>query len=139
MKYALLIYQAPNYDPKALSPDEHKQVAADYQAVNATPGTTSGPPMGLPANAITVRVKDGQVSASTGPYAGCRVALKSGKQRVGQRLLPLNVTFRRHLAGVLPSFAVQSDQLLQEDGALFQTHEARRPLRTHRVCFGVQN
>jgi hypothetical protein len=70
MKYALLIYQAPNYNPKALSPDEHKQVAAEYKAVTATPGATSGPPMGLPANAITVRMKDGQVSTSAGPYAG---------------------------------------------------------------------
>lgn len=63
---------------------------------------------------------------------GCRVAFKSGTRRVGQRLLPLNVTFRRQLVGVFPCFAVQSGQLLQEDGALFQTHEARQLLRTHR-------
>lgn len=62
----------------------------------------------------------------------CRVALKSGTRRVGQRLLPLNVTFRRQLVGVFLCFAVQSGQLLQEDGALFQTHEARQLLRTHR-------
>ncbi len=70
MKYALLIYQAPGYDPKSLGPEEHKQVSADYQAVNSTPGTTSGPPMGLPANAITVRVADGEISRQHGPYAG---------------------------------------------------------------------
>lgn len=62
----------------------------------------------------------------------CRVALKSGTRRVGQRLLPLIVTFRRQLVGVFPCFAVQSGQLLQVDGALFQTHEARQLLRTHR-------
>ncbi len=69
------------------------------------------------------------------PFAAvhrCRVALKSGTQRVGQRLLPLNVTFRRQLVGVFPCFAVQSGQLLQEDGALFQTHWSRQLLRTHR-------
>lgn len=70
MKYALLIYQAPGHDPKAVSPEEYGQIAADYQAVNATPGTSAGPPMGLPANAITVRVKDGAVSRQDGPYAG---------------------------------------------------------------------
>lgn len=70
MKYALLIYQAPGYDPKALSPDEHKAVAKDYQAASSTPGATSGPPMGLPANAITVRVTDGRVNTFPGPYAG---------------------------------------------------------------------
>jgi hypothetical protein len=70
MKYALLIYQAPGYDPKSLSLEEHKQVAADYQAVNATPGTSPGPPMGLPANAITVRVQDGDITRQHGPYAG---------------------------------------------------------------------
>lgn len=62
----------------------------------------------------------------------CRVALKFGTRRVGQRVLPLNVVFRRQLVGVFPYFAVQSGQLLQEDGALFQTHEARQLLRTHR-------
>lgn len=62
----------------------------------------------------------------------CRVALKSGTRRVEQRLLPLIVTFRRQLVGVFPCFAVQSGQLLQVDGALFQTHEARQLLRTHR-------
>lgn len=45
--------------------------------------------------------------------AGCRVAFKSGTRHVGQRLLPLNVTFRRQLVGVFPCFAVQSGQLLQ--------------------------
>lgn len=62
----------------------------------------------------------------------CRVALKSGTWRVGQRVLPLNVTFMRQLVGVFPCFAVRSGQLQQQDGALFQTHEARQLLRTHR-------
>jgi hypothetical protein len=62
----------------------------------------------------------------------CRVALKSGTRRVGQRVLPLNVTFMRQLVGVFPCFAVRSGQLQQEDGALLQTHEARQLLRAHR-------
>ena len=63
---------------------------------------------------------------------GCRVAFKSGTRRVGQRLLPLNVTFRRQLVGVFPCFAVRSGQLRQEGGAPFQTHEAKQLLRSHR-------
>ncbi len=62
----------------------------------------------------------------------CRVALKSGTRRVGQRLLPLIVTFTRQLVGVFPCCAVRSGQLRQEGGAPFQTHEARQLLRTHR-------
>jgi hypothetical protein len=62
----------------------------------------------------------------------CRVALKSGTRRVERRLLPLNMTFRRQLVGALPFFAVRSGQLRQEGEALFQTHEARQLLRTHR-------
>jgi hypothetical protein len=67
MKYALLIYQPHPFDPKSLSPDAYKQVAADYAAVTATTGVTSGPPLGLPANAITVRVRDGQIVRTEGP------------------------------------------------------------------------
>ncbi len=70
MKYVLLIYQAPNYDPKALSPEEHKKVADGYAIVSNTPGAQPGPPMGLPANAITVRITEGQIAQGHGPYAG---------------------------------------------------------------------
>ena len=70
MKYVILIYQAPHFDPKALSPEDHQQVAADYAAISTTPGVVPGPPMGLPANAITVQVKDGHVIKAARPYAG---------------------------------------------------------------------
>ena len=46
MKYVLLIYQAPGFNPRSFSPEDHSQVAADYQAVTATPGVTSGPANG---------------------------------------------------------------------------------------------
>lgn len=68
MKFALMIYQPPSFDPKLLSPEEHKAIATDYAAVNATRGVTSGPPLGLPRNAVTVRVVDGQPVAAQGPY-----------------------------------------------------------------------
>jgi len=64
MKYLLLIQQGdtptPN-DPDAwsrLSEDEQKQVYADYQAINQTPGVTpASAQMQPPETATTVRVK----------------------------------------------------------------------------------
>ena len=76
--------------------------------------------------------RDSERAKACQMFGGCRVALKSGTRRVGQRVLPLNVTFMRQLVGVLPCFAVRSGQLRQEGGVPFQTHEARQLLRTHR-------
>lgn len=68
MKYVLLIYQAKDYDPSKLSQDEHKSVAEQYGVVNATPNVRPGLPLGLPKDAITVRVHDGKVATHNGPH-----------------------------------------------------------------------
>lgn len=68
MKYVMFIYQATDYDPKALSPDEHKAVAAGYAEVNQTPRVRPGPPLGFPREAITVRLRGSQPVATSGPY-----------------------------------------------------------------------
>ena len=48
MKYVMLIYQDTALERQAALPeDEQKQVYADYQAINQTPGVTPGLPMGL--------------------------------------------------------------------------------------------
>ena len=70
MKYALMIYQPHPYDPKALDPEEHAAIAADYRAVSMAPGVTPGPALGFAAKATTVRVQNGQAITSSGPYAG---------------------------------------------------------------------
>ena len=70
MKYALMIYQPHPFDPKALSPEEYRQVAADYAAVSSTPGVTPGPALGFAAKATTVRVRDGGTVTAPGPFAG---------------------------------------------------------------------
>ena len=56
MRYMLLIHQGttptPN-DPEAwatLSADEQRQVFADYQALNQTPGVTPGEGLGVPGD-----------------------------------------------------------------------------------------
>ena len=62
MKYVMLIYQGTALERQAALPEqEQKQVYADYQGINQTPGVTPGVPMGLPQNATTVRVEDGKI------------------------------------------------------------------------------
>lgn len=70
MQYMLLIYQPPGFDAKALPPEQHAQIAGDYQAVSRLPEVTPGLPLGLPAKAVTVRVIDGAVSPEAEPYMG---------------------------------------------------------------------
>ncbi len=53
MKYVMLIFQGTTPTPESqewasLPEDEQKQVYADYQALNSTPGVTAGLPMGRP-------------------------------------------------------------------------------------------
>ena len=76
MKYIMLIYQGPALERQAaLSPDEQKQVYADYQGINETPGVTPAPPMGLAENATTVRVEAGKTLTTDGPYVGMKEAV----------------------------------------------------------------
>jgi hypothetical protein len=74
-QFVLMIYQGttplpgtPEWD--ALPQEEQTAIYADYAAINQTPAVSPGPPLGLPADARTVRVKDGAVHATEGPYLG---------------------------------------------------------------------
>ncbi|TMK65291.1 MAG: hypothetical protein E6G52_05440 [Actinobacteria bacterium] len=65
MQYVMLIYQGDALERQAALPEEEqKQVYADYQGINQTPGVTPGLPMGLPQNATTVRVEGGKTLTS---------------------------------------------------------------------------
>ncbi len=80
MKYVMVIYQGTTPTPDSpewasLSEEEQKQVYADYQALNETPGVTPGPPMGLPENATTVRVQNGTTMTTDGPFVGMKEAV----------------------------------------------------------------
>ena len=68
MKYVLLIYQPDAFDPKSLPPEEHKMIAEQYQSLTSTPLVTPGLPLGLPQDAMTVRVNGGETQVSDGPY-----------------------------------------------------------------------
>jgi len=76
MKYIMLIYQGTALERQAALPEEEqKQVYADYQAINQTPGVTPGLPMGLPENATTVRAEGGKTLTTEGPFVGTREAV----------------------------------------------------------------
>ena len=73
MQFTLFIYQGttplPNTDAwEALPADEQQRIYADYAALNKNPALTPGLPLGLPAQATTVRVENGQVVTSDGSY-----------------------------------------------------------------------
>jgi hypothetical protein len=76
MKYVMLIYQGTALERQAALPEnEQKQVYADYQGINQTPGVTPGLPMGLPENATTVRVDGGKTLTTDGPFVGMKEAV----------------------------------------------------------------
>jgi hypothetical protein len=81
MKYMLLIHQADAptpRDPEAwaqLPEDEQKAVFADYQAINETPGVSSGQQLDSPETATTVRVQDGKTLTTDGPFVELKEAV----------------------------------------------------------------
>ena len=81
MKYMLLIHQGSTPLPgteewERLSEDEQKQVYADYQAINQTPGVTPGDAqLGPPETATTVRVEGGETLTTDGPFVAVKEAL----------------------------------------------------------------
>jgi hypothetical protein len=80
MKYMLLIHQGDTPTPASeewerLSEDEQRQIYADYQAVNETPGVRPGEWMQPPETATTVRVQDGQTLTTDGPFVAVKEAL----------------------------------------------------------------
>ena len=76
MKYVLLIYQGSAWaNLSKLSEDEKRSIGEEYAAINKTPGITPGPPLGLPKDATTVRVKDGTMQTTDGPFVSTEGAV----------------------------------------------------------------
>ena len=80
MKYMLLIHQGDTPTPPSAEwdalPDEDKQaVYRDYGAINQTSGVTPGQQMEPPDTATTIRVRDGQVLTTDGPFVETKEAL----------------------------------------------------------------
>jgi hypothetical protein len=80
MKYLLLIHQGETPVPgtaewDALSEDEQRAVYSDYQAVNENPDVTPGLWLEPPEMATTVRVDNGEVLTTDGPFVAVKEAL----------------------------------------------------------------
>ena len=81
MKYVMLIHQGTSPTPRSpeawatLSEAEQRQVWADYQAVNETPGVTPGQGLDAPETATTVRVENGKTLTTDGPFVAVKEAL----------------------------------------------------------------
>jgi hypothetical protein len=81
MKYMLLIHQGTTPTPRSpeewarLSEDEQKAVYSAYQAINETPGVSSGLQLEPPEMATTVRVQDGRTLTTDGPFVELKEAI----------------------------------------------------------------
>jgi hypothetical protein len=75
MKYALLIY---NEEPAAtiqLPDDEQQAITREYYAISELPGTYAGEQLQPGTTATTVRVEDGAMLTTDGPFAETKEVL----------------------------------------------------------------
>ena len=76
MRYMMLINLGPRArDWQSLPADERDAFAAGWKAINEHPGVTPGQGLAPPETATTVRVLDGKVLATDGPYVETKEAL----------------------------------------------------------------
>lgn len=68
MRYALLINTTPGMEA-SLSEQEQAAVTGEYMAINNEPACVGGAKLQGPETATTVRVQDGQVLTTDGPFA----------------------------------------------------------------------
>ena len=73
MQFVLIIHQGSYPLPgtpeaESVTPEDKKAAYADWAALNAMENWAGAPPMGLPANATTVRVEDGAAVTAEGPF-----------------------------------------------------------------------
>ena len=81
LQYMLLIHQGTTptpLDPEAwatLSEAEQQAIYQAYQEINQMPGVTPGNGLQPPETATTVRVADGKILTTDGPFVGVKEAL----------------------------------------------------------------
>jgi hypothetical protein len=76
VKYALLIYTANGPETwAALSESEQQAISAEYMAIRREPGTVDGAQLQPIATATTVRVQNGDVLTTDGPFAETKEVL----------------------------------------------------------------
>jgi hypothetical protein len=76
MRYLMQIFQGEALAAwSRLSEEEQQGIAADYAALNETPGVTPGEWLAQPDAATTVQVRDGTTFTTDGPFAETKEAL----------------------------------------------------------------
>jgi hypothetical protein len=76
MRYLMQIFQGEALAAwSRLSEEEQQGIAADYAALNETPGVTPGEWLAQPDAATTVQVRDGTTVTTDGPFAETKEAL----------------------------------------------------------------
>jgi hypothetical protein len=68
MQYALLIYSKPGA-AEALGDDERQAVHREYMDIKQAPGVVGGASLHPVETATTVRIQDGQMLVTDGPFA----------------------------------------------------------------------
>jgi hypothetical protein len=68
VKYALLIYSKPG-SHEAMSESEYAAAWEEYMALRTAPNCLDGAQLQPPHTATTVRMEDGQMLTTDGPYA----------------------------------------------------------------------
>ncbi|HEY2060087.1 MAG TPA: YciI family protein [Amycolatopsis sp.] len=80
MQFVMVIYHGSTPLPgtpeaESVSADDVKAAYADWAALNALENFTGAPPLGLPADATTVRVEGGSAVTTEGPNLGVQNAV----------------------------------------------------------------
>ncbi|RJQ82376.1 hypothetical protein D5S17_02945 [Pseudonocardiaceae bacterium YIM PH 21723] len=80
MKFVLVVHHGTFPLPgtpgaETVPVDEVKKVYADFAALNAMPNVKGGPPLGLPKDAVTVRVNHGSTVRTEGPFLNATSAV----------------------------------------------------------------
>lgn len=81
MQYMLMIHQGTTptpLDPEAwatLSDEQQQEIYAAYKQINETPGVTPGLGLQPPETATTVRVADGKVLTTDGPFVDTKESI----------------------------------------------------------------
>jgi hypothetical protein len=76
MRYALLIYPGPMAEGDERLPDEEQRsIRGEYLALAQEPGMLDGGRLQPPESTTTVRVEDGRVLTTDGPFADTKEVL----------------------------------------------------------------
>ena len=111
LKYVLLIYQPDPFNFRSLPESEQHEIGAAYGALNNTENVEPGLPLGLPNDAVTIRVSDGKAQTSNGPYvnaAGLLAGIISSRRKARSTRWQSQPACRPRLGGAVEVRPAQS-------------------------------